>query len=394
MSHDSHLEAVWAYIDSELRSKTGELLDRAERTLSAAWGDMRDDARQSATRAAARWLKDNKLAAQEAFYQRLMSAVTVVETAAVVDDTDLLNLVDENTLNILVIRAQMVQKVLGRARAEIKAMETRLRAMLTRDTHFNVAALMPGRIADGYLQVLQGMGVPDDARAVLMEVYSERGVELLTHFYQGLNQLLADRGVLPYLSTGQSQATPQDVSFTMVDDDGQSVFDLQFELMQSRIEELPFSRWSPGVLSSMNLLPATTVMTSMHEVAIERVETYFMDLLQDERISLRARHELSRLATSFLVLSYNEPAQLESTKTPVNVFVKQLALLGMRDHESRIDNFERIGFVVGRIVAEHGHNLESFRSGAQALYTIARTEVERRLAAHRQARLTESPAGG
>ena len=159
-------------------------------------------------------------------------------------------------------------------------------------------------------------------------------------------------------------------------------------------KSLPFSRWQPGVLTSMNLLPPTTVMTSMHEVAIERVETFFMDLLQDERISLRARHELSRMAASLLVLSFKEPAQLESRrKTPVNVFVKQLALLGMRDHESRIDNFERIGFVVGRIVAERGHNLESFRSGAQALYTIARTEVERRLAAHRQARLTESPAG-
>ena len=106
---------MWAYIDAELRAKTGELLDRAERTLSAAWGDIRDDARQSATRAAARWLKDNKFAVQEAFYQRLMAAVSAPETVAIVDDTDLLNLVDDNTLNILVIRAQMVQKVLGRA---------------------------------------------------------------------------------------------------------------------------------------------------------------------------------------------------------------------------------------------------------------------------------------
>lgn len=394
MSHDSHEAAVWAYIDAELRAKTGELLDRAERTLSAAWGDIRDDARQSATRAAARWLKDNKLAVQEAFYQRLMAAVSAAETTAVVDDTGLLNLVDDNTLNILVIRAQMVQKVLGRARVEIKAMETRLRTLIGRDSRFNVAALMPGRIADGYLQVLQGLGVPDDARAVLMEVYSERGVELLTHFYQGLNQLLVERGVLPYLGTGLSQPTPQDVSFTMVDDDGNSVFDLQFDLLQSRIEELPFSRWQPGVLTSMNLLPPTTVMTSMHEVAIERVETFFMDLLQDERISLRARNELSRMAASLLVLNFKEPAQLDSAKTPVNVFVKQLALLGMRDQESRIDNFERIGFVVGRIVAERGHNLESFRSGAQALYTIARTEVERRLAAHRQSREAESPPQG
>lgn len=377
------LAALLGYIDSELRTRTGELLERVERTLNGSWTEIRDPARQLAMRTATRWLKNNKTAILDALYQRLLSAINEADVAPDLE-ADAPKLMDDDTLNVLVIRAQMVHKVLARARPEINAMEARLNVLARQGIAFNISALMPGRIADGYLSVLQELGVPDEARSLLMEVYSDRGVEMLAHFYEGINRLLVQRGVLPELSAAQSQPAQDEVEFTLIDDDRLSIFDSQFQALQNRIEQLPFSRWQPGVLMSMNFLPPTTVMTSIHEAAIERVETFFMDLLQDERISMRTRNELSRLGASVLVLSFKEPAQLESERSPVNLFVRQLALLGMRDQESRIDEFERIGAIIGRLVAERGHNIDSFRSGAEALYTIARTEVERRLAEQRQ----------
>ena len=105
-------------------------------------------------------------------------------------------------------------------------------------------------------------------------------------------------------------------------------------------------------------------------------EALLLGTLRDARISPRIHSELNRLILPLMTLR-TDAEPLPNAESPVRMFVRQLALLGYRDHEAPLPEFGMIQAMVTRILSQGASDSDSFFSGAEALYALARRAVRR-----------------
>ncbi|HZP11846.1 MAG TPA: DUF1631 family protein [Nevskiaceae bacterium] len=479
------LAPVIDQIRSQLEASMGTFLDRAQKSLNDAWPGIPEFRKQDQIRYSASWLHTNKPRILSALHLRLISALSAVpEENKIPEDLGELRLMDADTLSAHLIRSRMVSRVMERGRNDLAALEMRFEDLQRRGGTVNGRALNPGALADGFLNALKDLQVPTDVQAVLLDVYGDQGVQLLVEFYQHVNQLLIDRGVLPELkiaprvafhrpsssATSASSASSAPSTSSTGFDPGAGAEppplpDARAQVVQQLLEQVSRGEWQPGLFrqllewqfaqsgggdgaamtgGAMPLPPAGMPMapggvataTPAHAAtqaiasslavggdragvqvpgipvavtvdairdlagllspmifvdphalsreqnkAIDKLESQSFELLRDERISPRVRSELSRLIPALLSAQLSFPGTFGAPDNPPRVFVRQLALLGYRDHEFPLADFDAVRVVVDRILAEEGREVESFRSGADVLYTLARQEVKRRIAA-------------
>jgi hypothetical protein len=164
------------------------------------------------------------------------------------------------------------------------------------------------------------------------------------------------------------------------------LLDAKLNAMQQALAQLTDEEWAPGTLRSTFKLPPPIAISPEQEESIDHIEAVFLDLIRDTRISARFRSEFNRLILPMMSLRLSDEDLFQNPENPVRRFIRQLALLGFRDKEFPIEEFEHISLIVGRIVSERGQEIASFTTGADALYTIARNEVQRQLEARYQSR--------
>jgi hypothetical protein len=439
------LQAVIDFANVELRARIGLFLERALQTL-------RDQpytsfsARQQ-SRVAERWLQENSTALQSSLHQHLVRAFTAQPSSKPVS-YDELQLLDDESLKVVMLRAQLVSSVMDHARESVVALEVRLEALNQAGARINSKAFTPGAIADSFMETLRQLDVPPEAQIVLMEAYRDRGADMLTEFYRDLNELLAGKGVMPGFkytaikspparskaggggeSEGEGGGTGGGAGDATGDGKGggtggrgpggaggesrggdakggmdmappwpavsagsalpaqfAQLLDAKLTAMQQALAHLTAETWQPGTLRDTFKLPPPISLSPEQEESIDHIEAVFLDLIRDTRISARFRTELNRLILPLMSLRLSDAELFKNPENPVRRFIRQLALLGFRDKEFPIEAFEHISLIVGRIVSERGQEIASFNSGADALYTIARNEVRRQLEARQQAR--------
>lgn len=164
------------------------------------------------------------------------------------------------------------------------------------------------------------------------------------------------------------------------------LLDAKLTAMQQALEHLSSENWQPGTLRDTFAMPPPISLSPEQEESIDHIEAVFLDLIRDTRISDRFRSELNRLILPMMSLRLSDAELFKDPENPVRRFIRQLALLGFRDKELPIREFEHISLIVGRIVSERAQELDSFKSGADALYTIARNEVRQQLEMRQQSR--------
>jgi hypothetical protein len=437
------LQAVLKFIRVELKTRIGLFLERAVQSL-------RDRpyvsfSTNQQARAAERWLDENQSELETVLHQHIANSFTRSTTKKDVA-IDELTLLDEDSLNVVMLRARLVSSVMEKARESVVALEVRLEALKQAGAQINSKAFTPGAIADGFMETLEQLAVPPEVQILLMETYSDRGTEMLVNFYTDLNELLIQHGVLPGFkysmiksSAGAAKTTPKAGEESDQADSGRSsgaggssgsakanadnkgtgagkagmdmappwpavsagaaipadfaqLLDAKLNAMQQALAHLTAETWQPGTLRDTFSLPPPIALSPDQEESIDHIEAVFLDLIRDTRISSRFRSELNRLILPLMSLRLSDAELFKDPENPVRRFIRQLALLGYRDAELPIREFEHISLIVGRIVSERAQELASFKSGADALYTIARNEVRLQLEARQKSRKRPVPA--
>lgn len=379
-------------------------------------------------RAAERWLATRRPELEAALHQRIVESFSGRDEKS--EPTyDELQLLDDESLNVVMLRARLVSSVMEKARDSVMALEVRLEALKQSGAQLNAKAFTPGAIADGFMGVLDKLDVPTEVQIVLMEAYSERGAEMLTEIYRDLNELLSANGVMPgfkYSIKAPAQKTklkapawggggggtgggpggpgggtggaggapgtnsgppwPTVSAGATLPAQFVQLVDAKLNAMQQALSQLTPENWEPGALRETFSLPPPISLSPEQEESIDHIEAVFLDLIRDTRISARFRSEFNRLILPFMSLRLTDAELFKDPDNPVRRFIRQLALLGFRDKETPIREFEHISLVVGRIVSERAQEIASFHSGADALYTIAKNEVQRQLGARQQSR--------
>jgi hypothetical protein len=431
------LLAVLEFIRVELKNRIVLFIERAVQALKDQPYTSFSARQQS--RAAERWLAEGRAQLEKGLHQRLVDAFTRPAARKDVSYEEL-KLLDDESLNVVMLRARLVSSVMERAREQVVALEVRLEALNQAGARINSKAFSPSAIADGFMETLKALDVPPEVQIVLMEAYSERGSDLLMDFYRDLNELLIKRGVVPDFKyadatkgapgkgrtgagtgggpgggpgggawTGHPGATlppgmtppagaepppawPTAPAGTAMSAQFAQLVDAKLTVMQQALVHLTAENWQPGTLRDTFKLPPPISLSPEQEESIDHIEAVFLDLIRDTRISPRFRSEFNRLILPMMSLRLTDVDLFKDPENPVRRFIRQLALLGFRDKEIPIEEFEHISLVVGRIVSERAQELSSFSTGADALYTIARNEVSRQLEARQKVRKPAAPA--
>lgn len=429
------LLALINFIRVELRERILLFLERGLQSLKERPYTSFSASQQA--RAAERWMEKGKPELLNALHQRIADAFTRTTPKKVITG-DELTLLDDDSLNVVMLRARLVNSVMDRARDQIVALEVRLEALRQAGAQINARAFTPGVIADGLMDTLRQLDVPPEAQILLMETYSEHGAEMLGQFYKDMNELLIANGVMPRFKyhppqksprrkpeatgqgggagggaggaggtgsgggsgTGSGTGTGGGMDFAppwpaiaagaAIPADFAQLLDAKLTAMQQALEHLTGETWQPGTLRDTFALPPPISLSPEQEESIDHIEAVFLDLIRDTRISPRFRSEFNRLILPMMSLRLSDAELFKDPDNPVRRFIRQLALLGFRDKELAIREFEHISLVVGRIVSERGQEIASFKSGADALYTIARNEVKHQLEARRKTRAAEA----
>ena len=473
-------------IRSQLESSMGSFLDRAQKNLNDAWPGIPEFRKQDQARYSASWLHTNKPRILSALHLRLIGALSSVpDENKMPEELGELRLMDADTLSAHLIRSRMVSRVMERGRNDLAALEMRFEELQRRGGTVNGRALNPGALADGFLNALKDLQVPTDVQAVLLDIYGDQGVQMLVEFYQSINRLLVEQGVLPDLKiaprigfhprasapSSAPRAAPPTPSTGFDPGAGaeEPPTDARAQVVQQLLEQVSRGEWQPGlfrqllewqftqsggggvmpmasagapmtmpsggvpagafpaqaatqaIASSLAVggdagvqvpgVPVAVTIDAIRDLAgllspmifvdpgalsreqtkaIDKLESQSFELLRDERISPRVRSELSRLIPALLSAQLSFPGTFGAPDNPPRVFVRQLALLGYRDQEFPLADFDAVRVVVDRILAEEGREVESFRSGADVLYTLARQEVKRRIAAAAEERVKKA----
>lgn len=429
------LLAVLEFIRVELKNRIQLFVERAMEAL-AEQPYKSFSARQQA-RAAERWLAKGSAHLVKALHQRLMDNFTHQEEKKEIAYEEL-QLLDDESLNVVMMRARLVNSVMEHARELLVEVDVRLEALVREGAKVNARAFSPGAIADSFMETLEKLDVPAEVQIVLMEAYSDNGAEMIADFYRDLNELLIANGVMPDYKYTVSKPHADKTRHTgpaggiahaqpgvamgpggLMSGGGTApggmpgeavpgaeeapewpsvpagatlpahfaqILDAKLNVMQQALAHLTAEEWTPGTLRDTFKLPPPISISPEQEESIDHIEAVFLDLIRDTRISARFRSEFNRLILPLMSLRLTDEDLFKNPENPVRRFIRQLALLGFRDKEFAIQEFEHISLIVGRIVAERGQEIASFNSGADALYTIARNEVQRQLEARYQSR--------
>jgi hypothetical protein len=444
-------EAVLEFVTTELKKRIHAFLQRAEDSLQDQWQGIRVTNERLRAKSAAEWLSQHKGWVEKAMHERLIQSLTDQLPPKDLDFTELRVLGDE-AVGVIMIRAKLINQLMETARYEVAALEMRLETLRQDGAKLNPKALGPGLIVDGFIGVLEALGANESVQTLMLESYGETGVRQLIDLYVDLNQLLINAGVMPrfqfvikqeayekaqaltgrpetsFVESFESAELPQDSGWRpklsgkhpppepsqdsswrpmLTGNEAPSplpakreittpelarVLEVKFSSMQEIVHQLSVQDWRPGKLREMLDMPPPVQLNKAQEQSIDHIEALFIDLLNDQRISMRIRSELNRLILPTITLRLAVPEEFTTSNNPARVFVRQLAVLGYRDEEAPLVDFNKIQIVVDRIVSEQGQDLGGFRSGAQVLYTLARKEVQRRLEARMSQRVPAESA--
>lgn len=390
------LRALLLYVSTKAQTNAKSIVDQAEQSLiNASWRESESPDVRIKNHDAARWLSQNSQMIQAELNMRLMRDLTTVQQPKAVDFEEL-HMLEEGALDLIVERARIVNKVSERGGADVAHLEARLNTLQGTGFVFIAKALTPGHFADWFHNSLSEMKIPPEAFKHLIEVFSGLGVELMLDFYKGANRVLIQQGVLPDMKVANVKIShnhdPRLASHAL---------NRRLERLDDVMSHLPLADWRPGHLresierfdseaapfaalskaqGSEPEAPEEEVLSEAQIQSVDHVEAIFRDLLSDDNISVRMREELHKLIVPIVAIRLSgDPDSFAPVNSPVRVFVRQLALLGRRDFEAPLQDFESIKSIVGRIVAEHGKEIASFRSATDALYTLTKMEMQHRM---------------
>jgi hypothetical protein len=418
ISTQAAFEAVLEFVTTELKKRIHAFLQRAEDSLQDRWQGIRVTNERLRVKSAAEWLSQHKGWVEKSMHERLIQSLTDQLPPKDLDFTELRVLGDE-AVGVIMIRAKLINQLMETARYEVAALEMRLETLRQDGAKLNPKALGPGLIVDGFIGVLEALGANESVQTLMLESYGETGIRQLIDLYTDLNQLLINVGVMPrfqfvikqeayekaqavagrpetsFVESFESPEQPQDSGWRpklsgdeppqllekreITTPELARVLEAKFSNMQEIVHQLSVQDWRPGKLREMLDMPPPVQLNKAQQQSIDHIEALFIDLLNDQRISMRIRSELNRLILPTITLRLAVPEEFTTSNNPARVFVRQLAVLGYRDEEAPLADFNKIQIVVDRIVSEQGQDLGGFRSGAQVLYTLARKEVQRRL---------------
>ncbi len=389
-SAQSTLESVLGYIREELRARSGRFLDRAERTLAQQWTQVQDLHERSVMQEAGRWLTSNKPAIHARLYRQLIDALNTRPVTP--PDHSSLRVLESGELAITLARDQMISRVMSEGRSELAALEARFDLLARDGAYANPKALWPGALADNFIFVLKSLSVPERVQRMMMDTYGDEGIRLLLEFYHGINALLirnnVGRGVADPFATSD-----RDIESLRIGD--RSVFALArgVRLVLGRLQQsmagVDLQTWTPGTLRELierQFAQSRSTLSRAQAQSIDHVESLLLDWLRDDRISARVREEIRRLTLPILVGRLICGDEFAAPDNPIRVFLRQLAVIGYRDEEFPLSTYDSVQLIVDRIVAEQGGESASFRSAADALNTLSRQEVRRRLTVQSQER--------
>lgn len=405
MSRDNPkaLTALLDFVHIELKQRISDLLDFS---LPHEYSNQAETCFSTTLhyKVAERWLVENHSKLATALHQRIADALTQARLAQE-DPYAELKLLDEPSLQEVVLRAQFVNRLLHEARHEVVALELRLNALRQSGAKLNAKAFAPGVVAKGMLAAFKQLDIPVEAKTILIEAYHDHGTAKIIGFYTDLNRLLVQRGVLPTVGcaplspvlqgnislpagknpttanpgAGSAPGWPSIAVGTPMPADFAQLLEDKLAALQQALQHLTSETWQPGLLRGSFSQPPTLSLSPAQAESIDHLEAVFLDLIRDTRISERFRSEFQRLLLPMMSLRLCDQSLFEDRDNPVRRFLRQLALLGFRDKEHPLREFEPITQLVGCIASERAQEMVSFKSGADALYTIARNEVQAQL---------------
>ena len=410
-STDVHgtLLSVLNFVREALSVRSARFLDRAERTLVDAAAGIQDLTERGRMIPAARWLSEHKGRIESALHRSAVDALGAAPPASGIAESSNLRVLEANELALSLARDRMVSVVMTEGRAELAALEVRFEILRRGGAYANPKALWPGAIADRFLAVLRDLGAPETVQRLLVDTYGVEGIRLLLEFYRQINSVLIEGGVAPAY---QLPAQPPPMSL----DSHQSpaandvnIFNLARHLKQvldeleKTMSGVSVRHWRPGFLrglierhfagpGGLGERRARSIMSAAQAQSVDHIEGLLLDWLRDDKISARVREQIQRLTLPLLVARLSMTDDFAAPDNPVRVFLRQLAVLGYRDEESPLSTFDSLRLIVDRIVAEQGGEAGSFRGAAEALNTLSRHEVRRKLATQAQERIARPAA--
>ena len=400
-SADVHgtLQSVLNFVLEELKVRSARFLDRAERALSEAASQIASQAERDQATAAAHWLSEHKNRIQSALHERVVDALAARPKPGT-EHSPNLRFLEGHELTLILARARMVSAVMTEGRTELAALEARFEILERGGAYANPKALWPGAIAERFMAVLNDLGAPEKVHQMLTAAYGDEGIRLLLEFYRQINGLLIRCGIVPsYHLPAQPPAISLGRRHSPAETEA-SVFTLarHLKLVLDQLEPsmagVSVRHWRPGFLRGLierhfadaGTWRARSVMSPAQAQSVDHIEALLLDWLRNEKISARVREQIQRLALPLLVARLSMTDDFATPENPVRVFLRQLAVLGYRDQESALSNFDSLRLIVDRIVAEQGGESASFCSAADALNTLSRHDVRRKLAAVAQER--------
>lgn len=369
-------EAVLAFAGSELGRRVGAFLKWAEEYLRGSWQDHGDAANRLAMQSTEQWLKQDRAKLAGALQQRLVLTLTNQLQGEPSIHVASLQLLEENALKVVLARAKLVNRVMDLAQSEVHMLEARLDALRQSGHALNPMALAPGSVVDGLIIVMGDLGVPNEVQGTMLEICRCHGVERLVNLYQTLNQLLATYDVQPV--HGGQDSKSRDTSAKL--DPAQMVhaMDSQYEAIQSVLAKVPMQDWRPNIVQDAFKGGVTQKLTPAQSQSLRHVDAMISDFMGDPKISSRIRDLIGRLVLPLVRARLAEPEEFAVPDNPTRMFMRQLAILGYRDQEFPLKAIESVKVVVDRLIAEKGMTMNSFYTGAAALYTITKMEVRQR----------------
>jgi hypothetical protein len=359
------LDGLLTYLRNQIDSRSDSLIDRVEKSTST-----------SSSSTGLRQSQGNAI--RQALYRQLQTALTTLPSIKVVAFNEM-QVLNDDAMRVTLARSKLVTNVIEQSREDLIGLRIRLNALQQAGAFVIPQALLPDHLIDGFLKTLTDLGIPLRTQATVLETYCELGMDQLHQVYLGANRLLIEHGVLPdyYVTSLKHSYYPRFNETT----ENREELERKFAQLQGALCALSLSDWRPGLLRRLLDTPPRYVPTATQQKTFGRVEAGFLAMRNDTRTSERIRTEMHRLALPVLTVYLTVPDQSAMSDDPVQMFVRQLTLLGHRDTQSPLIEFESIKTVVSRIVSELGREMDIFRIGSQSLFTLSKNEVKRRIVA-------------
>lgn len=128
-------------------------------------------------------------------------------------DEDELSLVDQSEMEELVAISAMHSKAMNLYGEAVRHLEARIEHLSLKNAHtFSKDSLAPKSLCDAFKDALVDIELSTNNKLILYKLFDQEVILHLENFYQKLNQLFIDEGILPQIKLSSNKSEPRKIT--------------------------------------------------------------------------------------------------------------------------------------------------------------------------------------